>query len=174
MKLIRLSLFAIFALLLLQSSNCKSGYSFTGGRKELTDSVTVSVTTFTSVAPLAKATITQTMTEALKDALQRQTRMQLVSRNGMLNFEGNITGYAVTPVAVQAGGGNESAQNRLTITVNVKYTDKVKEMYSFDGSFTRFADFSTSQNLSAVEDQLIKDITDQLVQDIMNRSVNAW
>lgn len=173
MKLIRIGLIAILALIVLESSHCKV-YSFTGGRSELTDSVTVSVMTFTNVAPLAKATITQTMTEALKDALQRQTRMQLVTKNGMLNYEGTITGYAVTPVAVQAGGGNESAQNRLTITVHVKYTDKVKEIYSFESNFSRFADFSTSQNLSAVEDQLIKDISDQLVQDIMNKSVNAW
>lgn len=174
MRTFRLLIFACLAVLLFENSHCKFPYSFTGGRKELNDSVTVSVMTFTNAAPLAKATITQTMTEALKDALQRQTRMQLVTKNGMLNYEGNITGYSVTPVAVQAGGGNTSAMNRLTITVNVKYTDKVDEKYSFDGNFSRFADFSTAQNLSAVEDDLIKNITDQLVQDIMNRSVNAW
>lgn len=174
MRTARVFLFGIFAMLMLQSAFCRFPYSLSGGRSELSDTVTVSVMTFTNSAPLAKATITQTMTESLKDALQRQTRMQLVPKNGDLNFEGNITGYAVTPVAVQAGGGNTSTMNRLTITVNVKYTDHVKEEFSFDSNFSRFADFSTSQNLSAVEDALIKDISDQLTQDIMNKSVNAW
>jgi hypothetical protein len=173
MKTVRLLLFGLLALFLFQGNTCRSIYSFDGGRK-FDDSVTVSVMTFTNSAPLAKATITQTMTEALKDAIQRQTRLTMVPRDGDLNYEGTIIGYAVTPVAVQAGGGNTSAMNRLTITVNVKYTDDVDEKLSFDSNFSRFADFPTSQNLSAVEDALIKDISDQIVQDIMNKSINAW
>jgi Lipopolysaccharide-assembly len=174
MKRTKLILFGMFAILLFQGSYCKFPYSFKGGRKELNDSVTVSVMAFVNSAPLAKATITQTMTEALKDALQRQTRMQLVTRDGKLNYEGKIVGYAVTPVAVQSGGGNQSTMNRLTITISMKYEDGVDDHFSFENNFSRFSDFSTSQNLTAVEDALIKDITDQLVQDIMNRSVNAW
>jgi hypothetical protein len=91
-----------------------------------------------------------------------------------LNFEGSVTGYTVTPIAVQGGGNNTTALNRLTVTVNVIYTDNVNEKYSFESTFTRYADFPSSQNLSAVEDQLLKDISDQLVQDILNRSINAW
>jgi hypothetical protein len=64
--------------------------------------------------------------------------------------------------------------NRLTVTVNVKYTDGVDDKYSFESNFTRYSDFPSTQNLSAVEDALLKDISDQLVQDIMNRSINAW
>ena len=173
MKLLRLTLFAAMAIVLLQSSHCKVAYNFQGGRT-FNDSVTVSVLTFVNNAPLAKATLPQTLTETLKDAIQRQTRLTLVPKNGDLNFEGQITGYAITPVAVQAGGGNGSAMNRLTITVKVNYTDNVDDKFSFESSFTRYADYSTSVNLSAVEDDLIKDISEQLTQDILNKSVNAW
>ena len=62
----------------------------------------------------------------------------------------------------------------LTITVKVNYTDNVDDKFSFESSFTRYADYSTSVNLSAVEDDLIKDISEQLTQDILNKSVNAW
>jgi hypothetical protein len=158
---------------LLYSSGCKVKYNFSGGRK-FDDSVTVSVMTFTNSAPLAKATFPQSFSETMRDAIQRQTRIQMVPKNGDLNFEGTIVGYTVTPVSIQGGGTNQASLNRLSVTVSVKYTDLVEEQYSFESSFTRYADFPSSQNLSAVEDQLLKDISDQLVQDIMNRSINAW
>lgn len=169
----RLVIVSLIALLLLQSNSCRVKYDFTGGRK-FDDSVTVSVMTFTNNAPLAKATLPQTISESLRDVLQRQTRLKLVPSGGDLNYEGQITGYNVTPVAITAGGTDQAALNRLTMTINVKYTDKVDEKFSFESSFSRFADFPSSRNLSEVEDQLIKEITDQLVQDIMNKSINAW
>lgn len=173
MKFLKFSIAPALLLLLLQSTSCKVKYDFSGGRT-FNDSVTVSVLTFTNNAPLAKATFPQTISEAMRDAIQRQTRLKMVPRNGDLNYEGTITGYSVTPVSAQGGGNNQTALNRLTVTVTVKYTDNVDDKYSFESPFTRYADFQSSQNLSAVEDQLLKDITDQLVQDIMNRSINAW
>ncbi|MBI3512331.1 MAG: LptE family protein [Bacteroidetes bacterium] len=174
MKTFRNFLFASFTLLILQSSFCKFPYSLTGGRPELTDTVTVSVLPFTNSAPLAKATYANSLTESLRDAIQRQTRMKMVPSGGDLNFEGNVTAYSVSPAAIQAGTTNQAAMNRLTITVNVKYTDAINNKLSFNSNFSRYSDFSASQNLASVEDQLIKDINDQLVQDIMNRSINAW
>jgi hypothetical protein len=130
--------------------------------------------TFTTSAPLTKATFPQSFSETMRDAIQRQTRLITVAKNGDLNFEGTVTGYSVAPVSIQGGGTNQASLNRLTVTVSVKYTDLVEENLSFESTFTRFADFPSSQNLSAVEDQLLKEISDQLVQDIMNRSINAW
>ena len=172
MKNFRFILFCFTALLIMQSSKCVK-YDQSGGRT-FADSVTVSVLTFTNSASLAKATFPQTITEALRDEIQKQSRLKMVPRDGILNYEGSVTGYSVSPVAIQAGGTNQSSMNRLSITVNVKYTDGVDDKFSFDSSFTRYADFSASVPLSSVEDQLIKDISDQLVQDIINKSVNAW
>jgi hypothetical protein len=171
----RLGFFVVLllALLAFQEQSCGI-YSFTGGRK-FDDSVTVSVATFTNTAPLAKATVPQTVSEALRDAIQRQTRLTFVPGSADLEFTGEITGYSVAPVAIQGGGQTDQAQlNRLTITVSVNYVDKIEEQYSFEANFSRFADFPATTTLSATEDQLIKEITDQLIQDIMNRSINAW
>lgn len=171
--LLRILVLAFLAGLLFTSNSCGI-YSFTGGRK-FSDTVTVSVATFTNTSSLAKPTAPQTISEALRDGIQRQTRLLFVPTNADLEFSGVITAYSVTPVALQGGGPTDQASlNRLTITVNVTYVDKVEERYSFETSFSRFADFPSSQTLTAVEDQLIKEITDQLVQDILNRSINAW
>ena len=56
----------------------------------------------------------------------------------------------------------------------VKFTNTKDETQNFETTFSRFADYESSQNLSQVEDELIKDINDQLVQDIFNRAVSNW
>ncbi len=172
MRALKLFFFVSLLTLLLQSNSCPVSYSLGGGRK-FADTVTVSVMPFTNSAPLAKATLTQTFADDLRDALLK-TRLKLVPKNGDLNYEGNVTGYAITPVSIQAGGNNNASSNRLTITINVKYTDAVDEKLNFDASFSHYADYLSTQNLSSVEDDLIKQISDQIVQDVMNRSINAW
>jgi DNA-binding transcriptional regulator of glucitol operon len=75
-------------------------------------------------------------------------------------------------VAIQ---GNEiAAKNRLTITVNVTYSNTKDEDKSFEKNFTRFADFEATQNLSDVEQSLIEEINEQLILDIFNEAVVNW
>ncbi|MEJ6737176.1 MAG: LptE family protein [Flavobacteriales bacterium] len=150
---------------------CKMNYSFTGA-SIAEDVKTVSVKTFQSYAPLANANLSQTFTEALKDKFLSQTNLDLATRDGDLQFEGSINGYSVTSVAIQ---GNETAAlNRLTITVKVKFTNTKDKEANFETSFSRYLDYDSSQNLSSIEDELIKDINDQLTQDIFNKAVSNW
>jgi len=75
-------------------------------------------------------------------------------------------------VAIQ---GNETAAlNRLSITVNVKFTNTKDNIQSYESKFTRFADFSSSSSLSAVEDELMKEINTQITQDVFNQAVSNW
>ena len=99
MRFLKLFLAPSLLLLLLQSSSCKVKYDFSGGRK-FDDSVTVSILMFTNSAALTKATFPQTISEAMRDAIQRQTRLISIAKKGDLNYEGTITGYAVAPVAI--------------------------------------------------------------------------
>lgn len=133
---------------------------------------TFSVNYFTSQTALAAPTASQTFTEALRDLMLQQSNLDLVETDGDLHFEGFITGYATSPVALQ---GNETAAlNRLTISVKVKYENRFDEEANFESSFSRFADYDSSLDLSAVEDDLIIEITDQLVQDIYNQAFGNW
>lgn len=151
--------------------SCKVNYSFTGASIP-EDVKTVSVKTFQSYAPLANANLSQTFTEALKDKFLSQTNLDIVTKEGDLQFEGSITGYAVTSVAIQ---GNETAAlNRLTITVKVKFINTKDKELDFETNFSRYSDYESSQNLASIEDDLIKDINDQLTQDIFNKAVSNW
>ncbi len=133
---------------------------------------TVSVSFFRNEAPLSPPTLSQILTESLKDKFIRETKLQLVERGGDLEFESAIIGYNVAPMAVV---GNETAAlNRLTINISVTYTNKFDEKSEFSTTFSRFADFPGNQALAAVEAALIEDIVQQLVQDIFNRAFINW
>ena len=87
-------------------------------------------------------------------------------------LKGAITGYEITPVAAQ--GNEKAALNRLTITVDVEFTNSKNDKQSWHNSFQRFADFSSSTNISTIETQLIDNINQQLTEDIFNKAVVNW
>ncbi len=150
---------------------CTASYSFTGASIS-PEIKTVSIDFFPSYAPLAPPTASQLFTEALKDVFLTQTNLVQVKSDGDLEFEGSITNYTSAPVAIQ---GNETAAlTRVSMTVTVRFTNNVDEKQSFETSFSRFEDFETSQDLSAVEDELLRSINDQLTQDIFNKAVTNW
>lgn len=152
-------------------AGCKVKYTLSG-QSIPPDAKTVSVGFFVNKAALAPPTFSQQFTEDLKTKFQRETRLQLVPSGGDLEFEGSVTGYSVSPQAVQ---GNETAAlNRLTVSVSVTYVNNLDEEQNFTTSFSRFADFSAGSSLSAVEGQLTPVISEQLIQDIFNRAFINW
>ena len=151
-------------------TSCKINYGFTGG--DTGNARSISISYFDNYAPLATPTLSETFTEELRDLFQAQTNLELVGNSGDLHFEGEVTGYRTAPIAVQ---GNETAAlNRLTVTMKVRYVNTLDKAKNFESSFSRFADYDATADLSSVEDGLIEEIIDQLVQEIFNRSVGSW
>lgn len=161
--------FPIFLISVLFISGCKI-YSFTGASIS-PDVKSISISFFPSYAALAPANMPQLFTETLRDKFVSQTNLDLLPNGGDIRFEGFISDYRTQPVAIQ---GNAAAQNRLTISVNVTFTDTKDEEKSFEKTFTRFADFASNVNLSDVEQSLMVEINEQLIQDIFNQSVVNW
>ncbi len=132
----------------------------------------VSVELFDNGAALTNPAFPQQFTEALRDKFLRETRLRVLPMGGDLGFTGRITGYSIMPVAV---GGNETAAlTRLTVTVSVEYNNTMQPEKNFTKTFSRFADFDSTQPLSAVESGLLDDISRQLVQDIFNQAFLDW
>jgi hypothetical protein len=116
--------------------------------------------------------LSSTFTEALKDRFVQQTSLNLVNGMPDMEFEGEITGYKITPQAYQ---GNETAAlNRLTITVKIKFVNRTDETQNFEQSFSEFAEYSSSKSLSSVETELIEEIVDKLTESIFNKAVVNW
>ena len=163
--------FLFLAGFILLFASCKVNYSFTGASIS-PDVKTFTIQYFTNNAPLIVPTLSRELTDALKDYFTSQTNLVLVDKGGDLVIEGSITGYAVQPIAIQ--GNETAAMNRLTITVNVKFTNRKNEKQNFETSFSRYQDYQSTLPLVTVQDGLIKEINDQLVQDIFNKSVVNW
>ena len=152
-------------------SGCKIKYSFSGASIS-PEIKTVSVQYFVNRAPLTHPTLSQNLTDALKDKFQAQTSLIIVNGEGDVDFEGEITNYNIRPTNITAE--ERAAQNRLTITVKVKYTNSVEPDLSFNKSFSRYEDVSSDLTLSDVDEETIEGIIDEIVQDIFNEAFVNW
>ena len=133
---------------------------------------TISIEQFTNQASLGPSTIGFTFTEKLRDLFQAQTKLELVSTNGDLSYEGTISNYTIQPIALQ--GNQTASQNRLTITIKVNFVNQTDAKKNFDQSFTRFADYSSSTDIGSIQESLIETIFDQLTQDIFDKTLGDW
>ncbi len=158
----------LFLLLLL--TNC-SVYNFTGTGK--IDANTFQVNYFQNTSELIEPGIERTFTQRLQNLIQNQTNLNLTNTGGDLVYEGEITGYRISPM--QATADQRAAQNRLTITVLVRFSNKKKESDDFEKSFSFFYDYPgqtlpTGQTLNTALDVIFERIT----QDIFNDSLAKW
>ena len=153
------------------SQSCKVSYSFTGANLSA-DIKSFSVYYFPNRARLVNPTLSQTFTEELRDKLQRQTSLDESSDNGDLEFEGQITGYEVRPMAFQKD--DLAAQNRLTISIKVKYSNNKQPEESFERTFTAFEDFDSTSTLSDIEGDLVPEIIKKITEDIFNATIANW
>ena len=112
-------------LLLLLLSGCSIKYSLNGASIDYTKIKTVSIADFQNLAPTVYPPLAQRFTEDLKDRFQRQTRLRDIPTNGDLSIEGEIVGYDLSAEAVQENAF--AAKTRLTLRINVRFTNKVNE-----------------------------------------------
>ena len=97
-------------------------YTFSGASIPA-EAKTVSVQYFPNNAQLVNPLLSNALTNALNDMFVNQTTLQSVAQNGDLALEGEITGYSTAPIAIT--GNQTAAMNRLTVTVNVRFTNKL-------------------------------------------------
>lgn len=174
-RLISLFVIAIItAVSLCVTSSCgyKVTYNLSGGSIP-PEAKTFSVAYFPNNAPMVAPTLSNVLTEGLRDKFSRQTRLQQVEEGGDFAFEGEITNYSSTTASVSSG--DYALQNRLTITVKVSFQNAVDQTTSFNAkTFSSYADYDASQLLVDVQDQLIEEIVEDLVNDIYMAAAGNW
>ena len=109
----------------------------------------------------------------MQDLFLRQTNLDLTNTGGDLRFEGEITGYRINPMS--ATSQQTAAQNRLTITVNVRFYNRLKEEEDFEKQFSFYSDFDANAQLTGgVLDGALDEILERVIQDIFNASLGNW
>ncbi len=158
----------ILTLFFLVSCNVK--YNFTGTGK--IKAKTFQVNYFQNNAEIVEVGIERTFTQKLQNTIQNQTNLDLVPSGGDLLYEGEIVEYRITPMAANAN--QQSSQNRMTITINVRYSSKNSEDDNFEKRFSFFHDYDANLLPSAVLNEALEIIYERITLDIFNESLAKW
>ncbi len=135
---------------------------------------TFSVKTLENDAPNTPISYAALLSEKLKDGVQNNTRLLLnpVVGKGEVSIEGKISSYTIIPVAIQEG--DNSAKNRLTISVQFTIFITVPEEDKMTLTSTRFIDYDSNTDLASQEATLLDEISTQIVQDVINKLLSNW
>jgi len=159
-----------FAILALLAVSCGI-YSFTGTNIQA-DVKTITIPYVEYKALRVNPSLSNELTEALQDKFRKLTTLEQVDVDGDLELVCEVTGYDVKATAVTAG--EFAAQNRLTITVKVDFSNRKYPEDDVSKSFSAYEDYDSNNSLDAVESTLCTTIIDKLVEDIFNATVAQW
>ncbi|MBR4773677.1 MAG: LptE family protein [Bacteroidales bacterium] len=162
-------IFSLLACLLLAA--CTGGYSFTGASIP-PGATTIAISTFPNYASTVNPQLSQKLTDELIQMFSSQTPLNVTSGEGDLQISGEITGYDTRASALSSS--DEVSMNRLTITIKVKFVNTLDPEADFEQQFSRYRDYSASQDFSSVESGLMSEIVTELCEDIFNKSVVNW
>ena len=147
-------------------------YSFTGTSIQ-PDVKTVTINYFEYQALKVNPSLSNQITEALKEKFTKLTRLEQVDMDGDLEIIGEVTGYDVKATAVTAN--EQAAMNRLTVNIKINFVNRKYPEDNFENkSFSAYADFDAMQSLESVESSLCEDIVEQLCEDVFNATVANW
>jgi len=161
-----------FLLIVVSMATTSCGvYSFTGASIP-PEAKTVSIQYFPNRALLVEPILSPVFTNILRDQFTNQTNLVMVDRNGDLAIEGEIVDYNTKPVAIQAD--QTAAQNRLTIVINVRFSNKYEPDKDFEQKFKQFYDYSSTTDLNSIKADLIDELSTAIAQDIFDKAVINW
>ena len=147
-------------------------YSFSGTSIK-PDVKTITINYFEYKAMKVNPSLSNDLTEAVRNQFRRMTGLEQVEMDGDLEITGQVTGYDVRASAVTAG--DVAAMNRLTVTVKVDFTNRKYPEEDFKSkSFSAYGDYDSTTSLDAVESTLCAEIIDKIVEDIFNATVAQW
>jgi hypothetical protein len=171
MLIMKRILFSLVIALTAVLVSCTVKYSLSGASIP-PDAKTFSVAYFPNNAPMVAPVLSATMTDELTQRFASRTSLMQVEEGGDFAFEGEIVGYSSTTSSVSSG--DYALQNRLTISVKVKFTNAIDDKMSFNRNFSAYADYDSTKLLTEVESELIPQIVEQLVTDIFQAAASNW
>ena len=169
-KVIILSFICVATMTLL--TTCSVSYKLNGASIDYTKTKTIQINDFPIRASYVWGPMQSIFNNQLKDMYGSYTKLSQVKRNGDLKVEGEITQYQQRNKSVSAEG--YSAQTELSMTVNVRFTNTKNHKEDFERSFTATASYETTVNLSAVQEQLVTQMSKDICDQIFNATVANW
>lgn len=153
-------------------SGCSISYKFNGANINYQTTHSISIADFPNNAAMVNPQLSNALSEGIRDLYQRQTRLQILRKGGDLELEGEIVGYDLSQSAISTT--SYASESRLTVRVNVHFTNNIYPEESFDKTYTAFQTFDASRLLSDVQDELCALIITEIAESIYNDTVAKW
>lgn len=157
-------------LLLISGSSCGI-YKF----KDISiepDAKTCRVAYIENKARFVNLQLSPQLTDKLRQKINNQTRLTLIQgEEADYDIKCEITGYDVTTAGVSQ---QQAATNRLIVTINISFRNKLDEKKNIDAPVSRNFDFSASLSLDQAQAQLTPTIIQNMVDEIFNRIFSSW
>lgn len=158
--------------LLLMLVSCSVTYKFNGSSIDYATTKTIQIADFPIRSTYVWAPMHAMFNNELQDIFARQTKLQQVRRNGDLSLAGEIVEYNQYNKGISADGYSSMVQ--LKLTVNVRFVNNKKHTDDFEKTFSATSEYDSSQQLSAVQEELVTQMIKDLVDQIFNATVANW
>jgi hypothetical protein len=153
-------------------NSCAISFTFNGANIDYTKTKSISIVDFSNVAELVHPPLAQEFSEKLKDKYTKQTRLRLLKNNGDLHLEGEIVGYDLTPMSI--GQDAYSSETKLTLTINVRFTNKANPQDDFEKKYSVYRAFDSSRMISDAQDEILPQMIEDITDNIYNDTVAKW
>lgn len=153
-------------------SGCAISYKFNGASIDYSTTHSISIADFPNMAALVYPPLSNDLSEGIRDLFARQTRLEILRKNGDLELEGEIIGYDIAQMAIAAD--SYASETKLTITVRVRFTNNKNPEDSFEKTYTAFQTFDANKLLTEVQDELCTTMITEIAENIYNDTVAKW
>lgn len=152
--------------------SCSVSYKFNGASIDYTKIKTIQIKDFPIRTAYVWGPMSSIFNNQLKDIFGSQTKLTQVKRDGDLRIEGEITQYQQRNKSVSAEG--YSSQVELSMTVNVRFTNTKNHDEDFERTFTATESYESTMQLSAVQEELVTQMSKDICEQIFNATVSNW
>ena len=163
---------ALSLLFVLLVSACTVSYRFNGASIDYMTTKTIQIDNFPIRSAYVWAPMQSIFQNRITEIYTNQTKLRQVKKNGDLQLAGEIVAFDQFNKGISSDGYSSMVQ--LKMTVNVRFVNNKKHTDDFERQFSATAEYDASQQLTAVQEelvtQMVRDITDQ----IFNATVANW
>ena len=172
-KIKRLNIISVLAVSLCLLAACTVSYKFNGSSINYDKVKSISFENFPNrSAAFVWGPMESMFNTALQDKYMQQTRLKQVRQNGDLQLSGEITNYDAYNKGVGSDGYSTMAE--LKMTVNVRFVNNTNHAEDFEQQFSASREYNSTQQLSAVQEDLVNQMIDEIVEQIFNATVANW
>jgi len=171
-RLKQYGMFLLLCLFTLTLNSCSVSYKFNQSSIDYTKTKTIQIADFPIRSAYVWGPMASIFNNQLKDQFANHTKLIQVKRNGDLRIDGEIIRYEQRNKSVSSEG--YSAMTELTITVNVRFTNRVNHNEDFERQFSSNASYETTRSLNDVQEELVAEMVKNICDQIFNATVANW